>query len=267
MKSTYQPSQFTVIRDWSEFTGLSEPEIHFRIAGCLVHAAEEWNQTVDVNNHESVEKFYTQSDYLYEVLSSYSPHMRPFKEPTLSEMLETGKQLAPKHGRVLEFGGGTGEFCLCLASHFEHVTYVDLPGRLMEFARWRFKKYDAPIEVIETRADQGALPSDSYDMIFSDAALEHVLDLSYWLKLLTSATKPNGYLYLKIDNQENESFPMHTSANKGAAFLMRENGAPEVYENIFQRSSSLKTSLKHLQLRLALKLKRSAPLRTTVGAG
>ena len=50
--------------------------------------------------------------------------------------------------RVLDFGAGVGELCLLLTELGCKVTYWYLPGEISKFAIWRFKKYNAKIEVI-----------------------------------------------------------------------------------------------------------------------
>jgi hypothetical protein len=49
--------------------------------------------------------------------------------------------------RLLDFGGGTGVFCEIAHELGRYVTYLDIPGLVSEFARWRFWEYQLPIGV------------------------------------------------------------------------------------------------------------------------
>ncbi len=57
----------------------------------------------------------------------------------------------------------------------KEVTYVDLPGLVADFAVWRFKRHGWPIRMLLSDP-KGLRLEDQYDVVFSDAVLEHVVD-------------------------------------------------------------------------------------------
>ncbi len=112
-------------------------------------------------------------------------------------------------GSFLEFGGGLGLLCQIACEEGMDVTYVDIPGRVKDFAEWRFRKYGLPIHVMTSSVEQLKL-SDEYDVVFTDAAFEHLIDPEQVLIELVSHIRPGGWLILLVDlDVDLEEEPMH----------------------------------------------------------
>ena len=74
------------------------------------------------------------------------------------------------------FGGGLGLFCEIVRELGKEITYVDIPGKVSDFARWRFYKNNIPVNFIIVNPKDRLKLSDEYDIIFSDAVIEHLTD-------------------------------------------------------------------------------------------
>ena len=92
------------------------------------------------------------------------------------KILKFAKKLLEREGycKVLDFGGGPGELSLLLHDIGCDVAYADLPGVISDFAMWRFRKYGASIKVIYSRIDGIDLPVKEFNLIVSDATIEHL---------------------------------------------------------------------------------------------
>ena len=92
--------------------------------------------------------------------------------------------------KVLDFGAGTGDFCIELANAGLEVTYCDIAERLFAFAEWRFVKHGLPIVMVKG-IDK---VSQEYDCIFSFDAFEHIKDLFLTLEEIVSHIRIGGSL-------------------------------------------------------------------------
>lgn len=77
--------------------------------------------------------------------------------------------------RFLEFGGGVGVMCQLAHEWGKEVTYVDEPGRVADFAAWRFRRHGRPIHMV-LGEPTGLRLEGEYDIVFSEAVLERVVD-------------------------------------------------------------------------------------------
>ena len=114
--------------------------------------------------------------------------------------------------RFLEFGGGVGVMCQLAHEWGKEVTYVDLPGLVADFAAWRFQRHGWPIRLLLTEP-RGLCLEEQYDIIFSDAVLEHVVDPDQVARELSLGTLlPHGLLVLLVDlGGPSDDWPMHRS--------------------------------------------------------
>lgn len=79
----------------------------------------------------------------------------------------------------------------------------------MEFAKWRFKKHNIPVEIIESSPEKLVLEKN-YDFILSDAVFEHLVDPCQVAKELICHLRSGGFLLLLIDTANiNDMWPMH----------------------------------------------------------
>jgi len=63
----------------------------------------------------------------------------------IKDMINQIKEL--KLSKILEFGGGIGEFSLlCFENEFD-ISYYELDGKTKQYALWRFKKHNCDINI------------------------------------------------------------------------------------------------------------------------
>ncbi len=99
--------------------------------------------------------------------------------------------------RVLDVGCGDGLNSVMLARLGARVTGIDLSARMLEHARHRAELNGVAnrVEFLCTPIETAALPDDSFDIVWGDAILHHVLDvLELVMRRLSRAAKPGGLL-------------------------------------------------------------------------
>jgi SAM-dependent methyltransferase len=76
--------------------------------------------------------------------------------------------------RAVDFGCGASRLTQALARYFEHVTGVDISAPMIELARAHDRTGGHYEYLINTRPDLSALPSASFDFIYSNMTLQHM---------------------------------------------------------------------------------------------
>ncbi len=107
---------------------------------------------------------------------------------------------------VLDFGGGAGGLALSLAG--VPCDYADIPGRTLDFARWRFERHACPVRVLDATEP---LPAGAYQAIVTLDVLEHLPDIRATLGRLAAALAPGGWLITKSTFAGGD--PMHLPQN------------------------------------------------------
>ena len=235
------PKLHRVVSDWHEYSGVPIEDVLENIAGCEKSIGDEWRAMVTTAEDNQISKFYGESSsYIYDILSSYTQSKLQSKLRNNQRVLALVKHLArSRKVNALEFGGGTGELCLSMWEAGASVTYCDLQGRISEFAAWRFKKYNADIKVIYSRIDSVELPESSYDLVVSDAVLEHlkVQHLRGFAHSISRSLKPTGYLYLLWDPTYYAGNPTHILGLNDLDVILSDSGLLRIGENIYARAA------------------------------
>lgn len=163
-----------VIRDYAEYSGESLDDVVNTIRKSTELASSEWRMHVKNTSDEEIRRFYSCSQYyIYETMQPYLEPKKFKKDKNITKIVRILQSF--EDGKVLEFGGGTGQLCLVVYFNTKHkVVYTDIFGKMFQFAQWRFQKYRADIEMIESKVDTIALEKKEYDAIISDAVLEHL---------------------------------------------------------------------------------------------
>ncbi len=117
--------------------------------------------------------------------------------------------LVPPGGRVLDFGGGTGNLTLCLAARAIDVDYLELSALQKEFVRYRVHKHGLS-ERVTVLDDWIPLRSAHYDLLCAFDVLEHLPNLDEELagRLLPSL-KADAVIAELSPFVTNLSNPMH----------------------------------------------------------
>jgi 2-polyprenyl-3-methyl-5-hydroxy-6-metoxy-1,4-benzoquinol methylase len=196
----YSPAH-TLVNDYSEFSDMTSYAIAERIRGYRKLNREAWAiiQSRVAGWEEAARRFYEAHDaYVFDHLSS-----NPSPDAVLAKLDRFNPEIlrairAYRGKRLLEFGGGTGGFCECMCREGFDVTYLDIPGSVKDFAEWRFKKYGLPIKVITSSPDVVKLEED-YDVVFTDAVFEHLIDPEQALRELLAHIRPGGLFVFLVD--------------------------------------------------------------------
>lgn len=104
------------------------------------------------------------------------------------------------------------------------ITYYDVPGKVLEFTRWGFRKYGHPIKVIEGSDYRDKLEG-VYDTIICLDVLEHPVNPLDHLKRLRKQLSDKGKLYVNaafVPKKEDEE--IHRYSERPLKDLLREAG-------------------------------------------
>lgn len=199
-------------------------------SGCLVQDYAEFSETPldtvvdriinfrqlnveDFNDKGSHHDFYSKSKtYIYDLLSAHSDMEGPKRKINafLPGVLDNIKEHSGK--KFLEFGGGIGDICQIMSEWGgKDVTYMDIDTHISEFARWRFKKYNVPMNVKIIPQDSFTL-DEQYDFIYQDAVLEHLTpeqQVSYNVKLAKHTTIGGIFVMIVDLSGAHDDMPMH----------------------------------------------------------
>lgn len=196
-----------VLRDLAEFSGIPVRDIRRKLDTFYKINAAAWNGSAKKDS-----SFYvTSTDYIYDTLSAnLSTDQVRAKLNRFNRSILRG--IADHPGkRFLDFGAGIGVMCEIAAQLGKQVSYLELPGVVFDFARWRFRKLGLGIEMIEARPEAIAIPG-LYDIIYSDAVIEHLPPAMQVeaIEAIASAINEGGMLALLIDlSGQTERDPMH----------------------------------------------------------
>ncbi len=111
--------------------------------------------------------------------------------------LEVLLALHPRDKQVLEYGCGTGDWGLMLASEGAHTTLLDLSPVAIQVVERRAAASGLNIRgVARDASDLSCFEDAEFDLIFANAALHHTLKYPGARYELVRVLKPGGYLVL-----------------------------------------------------------------------
>ncbi len=206
-----------MVAEWAEYSGLPMPRIAEALSDFRRLNSEEWNATEGRSWEEKAERFYGASrHYVYDLLRA-----NPSRSTTLANLDRFEPRimatLRSHPGRTfLDFGGGIGVICQVMAGLGKEVTYLDLPGAVAEFAAWRFRKHGLAVERIVS-GPRSLVLDGSFDLIFSDAVFEHLIDPLGVARRLAACLNPGGFFALLVDLEGHTAeMPMHRDVDIAA---------------------------------------------------
>ena len=103
------------------------------------------------------------------------------------------------HGRVLDFGCGTGYLCQKLQqnTHVKHITGVDIAPAMLEIAQQKWQHTHTPnTQWLLTDGQTMNLQPDAFDMVVSSLAIQWCRDLRGLFANIAQGLKPNGHLFM-----------------------------------------------------------------------
>lgn len=242
-----------VVIDYCEYSGISCEKIADLVNRGPELARREWYEIVKSGSDEEILEFYAKSKYyIYEVLQPYLEPEKYNKDINYLKILRFAEGILRKKGRckVLEFGAGVGELCILLAKLGCDVTYSDLPGTISDFAKWRFKKHGVDISIIYSGINDIMLPLREYDLIVSDAVIEHLKReyLENFVRALANALVDRGYIYLLWDPKYTEDYPYHILGMRARELdrILSRYSLVRISDHIYVKSAGLGALLRHI---------------------
>jgi hypothetical protein len=131
---------------------------------------------------------------------------------------------------VLDFGGGTGNLALALASNGHTVDFVERSALQKDFVRFRIEKhkFGSRLRVLDQWTP---FESDAYDLVCAMDVLEHLDTLEETLASLLPAIRPSGTLAENSPFVRNIQNPMHHEGEAAFLHLMRREGFVCAHQN------------------------------------
>ena len=205
-----------LVRDLVEFYNLNNDfKISYQEAIMLCRLgqrlmADLWN-ILNPGAKEEIKNFYRVVPYsLFELVAAhgYKP-LKGFRKEVIKYSF----------GNVLDYGGGIGLDSMKLAKRGLSVTYVDVEGVTMQFAKWLFQKYRYNIEVLDAEKDQEKIWGEVYDTILCIEVIEHIPQPQVLLEKVAKSLRKNGRLIItQLDCPgATPIFPFHLKVNTKVA--------------------------------------------------
>lgn len=175
--------RFDVVDDLVQFTSLPSESVQDLIARRIESYRSEW---LELPTPLRDDRWFYLSSRMYLFANAVHFHEEP-------EAIDEMVNLLPPGGRVLDFGGGTGNLSLALAAHGFRVDYRELSALQKEFARFRIHlhKLQDRVTVLDDWCD---LPLNAYDAVCAFDVFEHLPDLTQVVERLASSLSEGGIL-------------------------------------------------------------------------
>lgn len=151
-----------------------------------------------------------------------------YESPELVDLL---LKLSSAEGRVLEFGGGSGNLALALAARGLHVDFLELSALQKDFVRYRVARHGlgARLAILDRWSP---IEESAYDLICAFDVFEHVSDIEHVLDArIVPALKQDGALAERSPFSRNLANPMHHEDTSGFDSLLERRGFRVVSED------------------------------------
>ncbi len=211
----YRKRKKQALEEICAFTGEEIRTVEEKCEQAGLAATSLWRRNAPETGSE-IRRFYQESDfYVYELMKTeYNGGADELVENVLKEV-GAGE-------RVLDYGGGCGTLAIALAGAGAKASHLDLPGRLLDFASFRFQRRGLQVEVLAS--EQGQPLPGLYDTITCISVLEHLSEPEAVLRNLVEHVRPGGKLILEVDFEENPikqgPLPLHLDKLDRARYRM-----------------------------------------------
>lgn len=137
--------------------------------------------------------------------------------------------------KALEFGAGTGILSFMLSDTFAEITLMDNSTEMIKVIQEKIDAYHSTnLKPILFNLEQEELSNDSFDCIFTQMALHHVVDTELIINRFYKMLNPGGYLVIADLYSEDGSFhgEEFTGHNGFDVKLLKENLEKAGFTNI-----------------------------------
>ena len=203
-----------ILTDLVEYIGRDRELVRQRCKSAMYELAWQWPKT------KSTLDFYRESDLYIFDLTLYQAMM----VPDVNYMVEEAE--IHKFKKVLDFGGGIGEYTLRLIKEANaEVTFLELKdSKTLEYAKWRFKKYGIKPHIVN---EDYTWQNEDWDAVVVMDVLEHLEDPKPVIEALKKRAKN---IYANPEKVKyNQYYPQHISHFELDGF---KNLEINLYQNI-----------------------------------
>jgi 2-polyprenyl-3-methyl-5-hydroxy-6-metoxy-1,4-benzoquinol methylase len=185
------------------FTRKSENEIIELLKNALSERNKEW----EILSEQSILNYHRSNEFSMFCLTKWN------SEERYQEIIKYITFICKKlKGKILDFGGGTGELSIHLATNSLDVDFLEVPGKTMNFAKWRFQRMHLEINTFTSLNHV-----EKYDIIICLDVLETLEKPLAHLRKFHQLLNKNGTLILSIGEVGSVAHPMNLEKNR--AFL------------------------------------------------
>lgn len=128
-------------------------------------------------------------------LDTDRPGLHAYLQRAYQHRLARIAQVATPPGRLLDVGCGRGDFLVSAREVGWEVTGVELVASAARTARDRHQ-----LDVRAGRIEDADLEPASYDVVCGLHVVEHVLDVTAFLRQLAAVTRPGGHVVVEVPN-------------------------------------------------------------------
>ena len=212
----------TAIAELKDFTGYSEEKVRQLWLTSNQQLAANWEKAhLAEDDAERMAEWYRENSELY--LFAISAYNLEFKR-----IRSNLGVLKYARGACLDYGAGNGELLLELARQGHPVTYYDVDGKTMQFARRRAQQRGLTMEFARAKDDlTAATKKRGFDTVFSFDVLEHLPDLPGELGFLSSLLAPGGRMMFDVPAGSTKAHPMHLNHNLDVTAFLLARGMQE----------------------------------------
>ena len=196
------------LEELKEYLGLPQAEIAKKMLVEVPVAEERVKYNPDTTSENDITNFYIKTDaYIFELMAANHIVQTLYSYFILTEKL---KKLSIRN--IVDYGAGAGTLCILFKKLGYDITYADLPGKLFDFAKWRFKKRNVNIPMIDIQTTP--LEDEKYDCIISTEVVEHVVKPIHLLEYFSKKLKSGGILVISESCEYTEDFSSHLESNR-----------------------------------------------------
>lgn len=199
------------------FTGYTPEKVHSLWSDSNRQLAENWKSAaIDESDSESLAEWYRQNSRLYMfAISAYNLEYKRIRSNL--------KVLRFARGATLDYGAGNGEIVLELARRGHPVSYYDVEGESMRFARQRASNQGLDVAFFHSKEALEAA-RQRFDTVFSFDVLEHLPDLPGELRFLSALLNPAGLFLFDVPAGSTKAHPMHLNHELRVSDFMHSLG-------------------------------------------
>ncbi len=164
---------------------------------------EEFKQmNLDITNSKELMNFYANTEnYIFELMEYHATEAKAMMRKRCIEIMKKHKIQT-----VLDFGCGVGQDSIDAAMCGLKAIACDIPGLTLDFAKWRFKRRNLSIDIIEIISDQPL--KNSYEAITCFEVVMHTTDPEKIIRHLHQHLIENGLLFFTARFKDNYSLAL-----------------------------------------------------------